>query len=174
LHRQNPQMLQGLLKNMLPYLGGGGIPPYQGGPFQGTYPGQMIYPGQTVTYPNQDLYPGQTAFPGGVYPNTVTYPQQTPENIYPTGQQWQTTDTGAPTNQPPNFTPPKPQMAGVTEDMLMTCIDKLSYIWLVNGINAWSYIKSAGNNQVSLYYWNGSSWAPIQVTLQQIEAFACT
>lgn len=142
---------------------------------------QQVFPGQR---PGQ----GPPSAPPG-FPPGQTRPGTQPQS--PSGQVGRGMQPPSP---PPNFTPEMPQaeaqpFAGRAEARspgggigiifpgfrrdLRGCINRFTYIWLINGNNFWFYPIFTGRQTVEGFRWRRNAWVYDRINTNRILFFRC-
>ena len=104
---------------------------------------------------------------------------------------------GAPRTGPPSFTPEMPRMGDQTFGTLRTpgfgtqyrtpfrwwsggqtryyrmCLNRFSYIWLINGNNFWFYPVYIGWQQMEGFRWVQGRWVYDRINLRRVLFFSC-
>lgn len=78
----------------------------------------------------------------------------------------------APLIAPPNFTPPLPPWRNGYRG-IRGCINRNTYLWLVNGNSFWFYPTYVGRRAIIGFRWRGYGWAYQRIILDRIRAFQC-
>lgn len=97
---------------------------------------------------------------------------------------------GGPTSPPPNFTPDMPRSGGQpfsgdfdTEQFrgrgqeqfrdLRRCLNRFTFIWLINGNSFWFFPTSIRRQQVEGFRWRNGRWDFDRISLRRILFFRC-
>lgn len=148
--------------------------------------------GESASVKNQQFFPG--GFPGQQPPGQ-TRPQPGPMRPQPGPTRPQPGPTGpppgqmrAPTGAPPNFTPELPRaereqlqtpfggpqgQRGHRPRDLRRCLNRFTYIWLVNGNSFWFFPVFQSGQQVIGFRWRRGSWVYDRISTRRILFHQC-
>lgn len=73
---------------------------------------------------------------------------------------------------PPDFTPPMPAFKNGARGM-RGCIDRNTYVWLVNGTSYWFFPSFIGRQTAIGYRWRGFGWIYQRISLNNIVTYQC-
>lgn len=99
------------------------------------------------------------------------------------------TPPGAPSSAPPNFTPDMqrgggqqfygPQGEGFSRGgqgqygNFRGCLNRFTYMWLINGNDFWFYPTFIGRQQVEGFRWRNGRWMYARINIRRILFFRC-
>ncbi len=78
----------------------------------------------------------------------------------------------APMMAPPNFSPPIPAWQNGARG-IRGCINRNTYIWLVNGNSFWFFPTFVSRQAVIGFRWRGFGWIYQRINLNTIRSFQC-
>lgn len=81
-----------------------------------------------------------------------------------------------PPSAPPDESPRADQETPVTAidpSTIEPCVNRIVYIWLINGRGFWMWISAVERNLVIGVRWNGIEWVPARINVNRIESFLC-
>lgn len=98
--------------------------------------------------------------------------------------------TGMPTSAPPNFVPQMPReggqpfsefrnemefgRGGPSQDRgFRRCINRFTFIWLINGNSFWFYPTRMRRNQIEGFRWRNNRWIYDRINVRRILFFRC-
>ena len=144
----------------------------------------------------QQFTPGPPFRPPGQRPSNQGPPGQRPSDQGPPGQRQQgpARQPAQPPSAPPNFTPQLPREEG--QQLLSEptgfrgpggaiinirrrprdfrgCMNRFTYIWLINGNSFWFYPVFAGRNTIEGFRWRRNRWEYERIFLNRILFHLC-
>lgn len=78
----------------------------------------------------------------------------------------------APMMAPPNFSPPIPAWQNGARG-IRSCMNRNTFIWLINGRSFWFVPTFAGRQAVIGFRWRGFGWIYQRINLNTIRSFQC-
>ncbi|MDF2540492.1 MAG: hypothetical protein K0S47_210 [Herbinix sp.] len=78
----------------------------------------------------------------------------------------------APMSAPPSFSPPSPMWHSGPQG-IGRCINRNTYIWLMNGNSFWFFPVFVGRQAVVGFRWRGFGWSYQRINFRNILSYRC-
>lgn len=139
---------------------------------------------QTYSMKNPDLL--RSPAPGGGH--FFTPGHGSTSHLTPGGGSGSPQSSPGPSGAPPTTIPSKAQatsmkkseampggmhMYALTIGSIQPCLNRLVYLWLNNGYQAWAWLVYGNVQAIWGYYWNGFTWDYFGIDLNSVDSFYC-
>jgi hypothetical protein len=114
-------------------------------------------------------------FPPGA-PGMGQMPRTAPPNFTPEGPGMERGQLGIPGQGPEQFGAPRRGGGGLPPNRpreLQRCVNRFTYIWLINGSNFWFFPTFVGRQFVQGFRWRRNRWEFESINLRRIFFFRC-